>query len=454
MISNCVLLKTNAFGDALYHKFGVFILNVFLTPVYLVIWSLTIYIWPCLANFVSTCCFRCMFTMECVKNLLLFTDDEFQCNEKNAGKAGAQWIRLQNVTVPRSVLTRKSTNDSNAPEHVGRLFNHISPNDIVQGQLGDCWLLAALATLSERPQLIQNCFLTSSFSYRGKYRIRLYDNKTKAFQIITIDDNIPCDKYGVPIYTGVTANEMWPLLLEKAFAKMRGGYANLNGGLPLDAMQTMTGYIGEHIFIQNAKDVTDTDRIFSLLKKCHQNQCIMACGSRGVDKTREEGRNTVQGSVVGGHAYSILGVYEPRLTNHKIRLLRLRNPWGSFEWKGDWSDNSSKWNDYKGVALEIGKPPDVDDGVFYICWDDFIQHFNIIDVLYPQTHISDLHITIHEEMGPTCGPVLGCVLGFSRFWCLCQGMYTLWFERSSNRLKKQIYQVGTAEANAEADNMI
>lgn len=40
---------------------------------------------------------------------------------------------------------------------------------------------------------------------------------------------------------------MWPLLLEKAFAKMKGSYQALAGGFPLDAMKTMTGFEGERL---------------------------------------------------------------------------------------------------------------------------------------------------------------------------------------------------------------
>jgi hypothetical protein len=56
------------------------------------------------------------------------------------------------------------------------------------------WLLAAFATLCERPAFILNCFLTRSFSFRGKYQVRLYDQKKGCFVTITIDDYIPCNK--------------------------------------------------------------------------------------------------------------------------------------------------------------------------------------------------------------------------------------------------------------------
>jgi hypothetical protein len=78
----------------------------------------------------------------------------------------------------------------------------------------------------------------------------------------------------------------------------------------------------------------------------------MAAGTKGVDRTREEGRDSVQGSIVGGHAYSILDVHTPLLTTETIRLLKMRNPWGSKEWTGAWSDKSEMWAKYPVNYLE------------------------------------------------------------------------------------------------------
>ena len=32
-------------------------------------------------------------------------------------------------------------------------------------------------------------------------------------------------------------------------------------------------------------------------------------------------------------------------SNTKIKLMKLKNPWGTFEWNGDWSENSDLWTD-------------------------------------------------------------------------------------------------------------
>jgi len=50
--------------------------------------------------------------------------------------------------------------------------------------------------------------------------------------------------------------------------------------------------------------------------------------------------------LVAQHSYGLLKASEPTDENgNKVRLVLLRNPWGDFEWNGDWSDNDANWTD-------------------------------------------------------------------------------------------------------------
>jgi hypothetical protein len=45
---------------------------------------------------------------------------------------------------------------------------------------------------------------------------------------------------------------------------------------------------------------------------------------------------------VAGHAYTLVSAKQ---TSKGDRLVKLRNPWGSMEWTGDWSDSSPLWTE-------------------------------------------------------------------------------------------------------------
>ena len=57
------------------------------------------------------------------------------------------------------------------------------------------------------------------------YRIQLYDVRAEKWKTFCIDDRIPMDDAGQkPRFTQPNGNELWVMLLEKAFAKMWGSY--------------------------------------------------------------------------------------------------------------------------------------------------------------------------------------------------------------------------------------
>lgn len=69
---------------------------------------------------------------------------------------------------------------------------------------------------------------------------------------------------------------------------------------------------------------------------------------------------------VQGHAYSLLDLQEV----DEFKLVRARNPWGRFEWKGAWNDDDdAHWTERMKKKLNFVK---ADDGFVYLACFLFI----------------------------------------------------------------------------------
>lgn len=119
-------------------------------------------------------------------------------------------------------------------------FKQIEPSDIKAGPYSFKWILCALATLAERPNLVERLFITKEFKNNGAYRMNI--NKNGVWTQLTIDDYMPCALEGPPHFTRTHGNELWVPLLEKAYAKLHGGYLNISKGHPNEALQDFTGF--------------------------------------------------------------------------------------------------------------------------------------------------------------------------------------------------------------------
>jgi len=50
--------------------------------------------------------------------------------------------------------------------------------------------------------------------------------------------------------------------------------------------------------------------------------------------------------LVSQHSYGLLKAVDAKdAMGDSLKLVMLRNPWGDFEWNGDWGDNSNDWTD-------------------------------------------------------------------------------------------------------------
>lgn len=60
-------------------------------------------------------------------------------------------------------------------------------------------------------------------------------------------------------------------------------------------------------------------------------------------------------------------------------MVKLRNPWGRGEWKGDWSQKSHLWSTNLKKQLKV---TDSEDGIFFMDFEDFRKYFTDVQICY------------------------------------------------------------------------
>lgn len=158
--------------------------------------------------------------------------------------------------------------------------------------------MASLSALAEFGTEIKDCFSEESQKYNdaGIYTVFFYIGGKKT--PVQVDDWIPC--YGSkPLSTTTKSEEIWAILLEKAWAKLHGSYQRMEGGLPSNAMFALTGKpCWRHIHKY-------ADDLFGLIKSYEDRHFVMVAGTSGGGEQEIE-----DSGIAGGHAYSLLSAYE------------------------------------------------------------------------------------------------------------------------------------------------
>ena len=304
----------------------------------------------------------------------------FSAASKHAPKPGA-----------RKITWRRAT-DFLDPDKLDVFVQGVEPSDISQGALGDCWLLCSIAACTEFPWLITRMFQVhgddaepQSANPYGVYKVRLCKNGQ--WQYVRLDDYFPCYPGSGPVYAKThEQQELWVPLVEKAMAKLCGTYDALRGGLPFEALIDLTGSPAEkYSFADEAVQESIKDgSFFERLKEWDTREYLMTASTPGEDKWSEDGGGgpTSGPGLVPGHAYSLIAVKELSTGD---KLVQLRNPWGSFEWHGKWSDRDPAWTADDGALLaEVGSSLDEDDGLFWMAFDDVMHYFTAVNVCYIQ----------------------------------------------------------------------
>jgi Calpain family cysteine protease/Calpain large subunit, domain III len=300
---------------------------------------------------------------------------------------------------------------------------------VVQGDLGDCWFLSALCVVAENrallgrvvPQADAQEWLDENGgnAHACCFRFRFY--KHGAWQEVLVDDRLPtraaADDGSPPLRycASRSGDEFYGALIEKAYAKLHGSYASLDGGTMADGIVDLTGGICEQLSMARAADDDSAERRLELwqrLKRVRSSRLLAGCSHRVSMRCAKSTADVEASGLIAAHAYSIVdtvsvrfslqhrlaaavGVASRTTSGTKVRLVKLRNPWAKGEWRGAWCDGSELYelvsaSDRK--RLFRGDSDDADDGIFYMMFEDWLAHFNYLVLgVVPNTSMSLLH---------------------------------------------------------------
>uniref|UniRef100_A0A287CUI6 Calpain-3 n=1 Tax=Ictidomys tridecemlineatus TaxID=43179 RepID=A0A287CUI6_ICTTR len=302
----------------------------------------------------------------CLAQKCLFEDRVFPAGVQALGSH-----ELSQKTKMKAIMWKRPKEICENPRFI---IGGANRTDICQGDLGDCWFLAAIACLTLNERLLFRVIPhDQSFTenYAGIFHFQFW--RYGDWVDVVVDDCLPTYNNQLVFTKSNHRNEFWSALLEKAYAKLHGSYEALKGGNTTEAMEDFTGGVTEFFEIKDApRDM------YKIMRKAIERGSLMGCSIDTIVPVQYETRMAC--GLVKGHAYSVTGLEEALFKGEKVKLVRLRNPWGQVEWNGSWSDGWKDWSFVDKDEKARLQHQVTEDGEFWMSYEDFIYHFTKLEI--------------------------------------------------------------------------
>ena len=264
---------------------------------------------------------------------------------------------------------------------------YIQLDDIKLGSLPDAYIIAVLSSMAEFPLLILQLFKTIELPKEEK-AIEIGMRIDGIWKIVCVDDYFPVYKgTGKPVFSDAPNGAIWGVLLEKAWAKVNGGYANIINGYPKDIFDVYTPFTA----IQLSTNNENPNDLWKNIRDADSYNCIMTC-------TILDGTPNIENvGLIANHTFSLVSAFEGTVEGKVEKLMKLRNPFGEGEWNGDWCDDSPKWTEEAKTAFPTYDGMKRDDGIFWIDFDNYIKYFPITTICVPLKPIISHYFKVSKD---------------------------------------------------------
>uniref|UniRef100_A0A3B4XJX4 Calpain-3 n=1 Tax=Seriola lalandi dorsalis TaxID=1841481 RepID=A0A3B4XJX4_SERLL len=279
----------------------------------------------------------CFQRQECLQTKNLFEDESFPATVESLGfkELGHKSNKVKNIVWKRP---------KEICENPQFIVGGASRTDICQGDLGDCWLLAAIACLTLNEKLLYRVVpQEQSFSegYAGIFHFQFW--RYGDWVDVVIDDRIPTFNNQLVFTKSAERNEFWSALLEKAYAKLHGSYEALKGGNTTEAMEDFTGGVTEFYEMKEAPK-----ELYKIMKKALERGSLMGCS---ID-VMHEGLNFVWSQFI-----------VKLCLNHFLL-----------------SGSSKEWTSLSKSEKEKLQHQSAEDGEFWMSFEDFKKNYTKIEI--------------------------------------------------------------------------